>query len=1135
MRVGSSTKIVWFILATAVAHGAVEDARFRGGPSGRGGSRGERRGAVNTQVGEIRPACVYTPGETADGYPVERMIDGNPDTYASLLDDTRTGKHAATLPPNGGAPVTATFVMDLGSERVTTGMRLVSQPSRWLARMAYNVSVFTCGDAYGETDLRPIADRVVLPVAFCGDSAFVTWAPVSARFISVRVNESGEGVINSLGTYMTWLNNPGRAILGLPYSGGGRNFVTDIAEVSLFEDKPVDFPLPNPPDLAYPRWRLEKDWLLQDAGFDGFARVFTATEDADLEKRLVSKVAGELKTQVRLDLPDAPGCDPRWRVLYLRLCGLRRAERLKNVTRHATQIVYVKHYTFGCNATLGSAEHVTDDLTDARPRNWKKGGQLCLLTIRPDGSVENEVLIDKPEGCVRDPALSHDGRRLVFSMRDSYNDNAYYVPHRWSPSFRAPLPWAAYEQRRGDDYHLYALDLVTREITQLTHSPVVNGRVVPCADVEPCFTSDGGILFQSTRCEQVMPCHQTLISNLYRSDLDGSNIRRLAFDGASTFYPQQLPDGRVLYTRWEYNDRNARFQQSLFVMNPDGTAQTEYYGNNSFYPTALLHARPVPGSSKVIGIVSGHHVHQKGKLIVIDRRKGIQGDSGIEYVAGSAIKEESGRHPSNYENDPKVVGNRNVVAIDWFGQVGPQWQYPYAFDEDTYLVTFLPEGTLIDKSGVNPNFGVYYQTADGARELLAYDPAVECSQPVPVMAQTPAPLRESLVDLSSPYGVFHMQNVYVGPGLEGVKQGAVKKLRVVGVEYRPMYIRSGSMDCPADEPYRNFIPYSGDMSGEAITAGGAWDIKHVLGEVDVDQDGSCAFKVPANTAVYFQLLDAGGRCIQTMRSWTMLMPGETMACVGCHESKMQVYPADLGQARRKVQRLQPLAGQPPHPLLARLDKDGLLGGTSNYLGLNAPRPCDPDAPTEGFSFIRQIQPILDRHCVRCHDGSPKAKGRPNLTGAEAVDFRKGAARRFSKSYAALTANGRQTAMLNWYSATGQSAMLPPYAQGSTQSKIMARLEPSHNGVAVSDAEKRLFACWIDLAIPFGGSYFEATVWTPDERRISEYHQDKRVIFAQEEVNVLRAQLRLPPLPLETLASGMFAPAQNFAQIPPASH
>lgn len=1062
---------------------------------------------------EIRPVDIHVTGETADGHPAAMMLDGNPDTYAELLDDTRGGNSQETFPPLGNSPVTASFVLDMGHARTTVGMRLVSQPSRWLARMAHSVTVFTCSDSRGTTDVRVIADKTVLPVTFCGDSAFVTWPPVTARFFGVCVNESYEGAINSVGEYMTWLNNPNRAIWGLPHSGDGRHFVTDIAEVTLFDREPEDFPRPNSPDTAYPRARLEKDWLLQDAGFDGFARAFTSTDDAELEKRMVARVASELSDPGDLDLPRAPGCDPQWRSLYLRLCEKRRAQRLRNVTQHATQIVYTKHYTFGCNATLGSTEHVTDDLTDGRPRNWTKGGQLCMLTIRPDGSVTNEVLVDKPEGCVRDPNLSYDGRRLVFSMRDSYNDNVYYNPQRYSASFRAPLPWDAYEKRRGDDYHLYVMDLETRAITQITRSPVMDGLVVPCAEVEPCFTSDDRIVFQSTRCEQVTPCHQTLVANLYICDADGGNLRRLAFDGAATFYPQQLDDGRLLYTRWEYNDRNARFQQSLFSMHPDGTAQTEYYGNSSFYPTSLLHFRPIPSSTQVIGIVSGHHVHQTGKLVIIDRRKGTQGDTGIEYVAGSAIREEPGRHASNYANDPRLVEDRGVVAIDAFGQFGPQWQYPYAFDQEHYLVTFLPEGTLIHKSGVNPNFGVYYQTASGQRELLAYDPAVECSQPVAVMARNAAHLRGSYVDFSKSYGDFYVQDVYLGPGLEGVPRGTIKKLRVVGIECRPMYLHTGHMHCPCDIQFEPFIPYVGDMSGEAVTAGGAWDIKHVLGEVDVAPDGSCAFEVPANNSVYFQLLDERGRCVQTMRSWTMVMPGETIACVGCHEGKQQAGQVTQSAVFGNVQRLRPMAGQPPHPLLARLDRDGLLASAGNYLGVNSRRSCDPDSPTEGFSFVRQIQPILDTHCVRCHDGSPDAAERMNLGSEEFIDFREGSGRRFSKSYAALTAGGRQTAMLNWYSATGRSAMLPPRAMGSTQSKIMEYLEPSHYGVMVSNEDKRLFACWIDLSIPFGGSYAEATNWSMEDRKIFEYHQDKREIFAWQEVSELRRQRNMPPPPV----------------------
>jgi len=294
-----------------------------------------------------------------------------------------------------------------------------------------------------------------------------------------------------------------------------------------------------------------------------------------------------------------------------------------------------------------------------------------------------------------------------------------------------------------------------------------------------------------------------------------------------------------------------------------------------------------------------------------------------------------------------------------------------------------------------------------------------------------------------------------------------------------------------------------DGRGETVSAIGTWDVKHVLGEADVAPDGSCTFECPANNAVYFQLLDSLGRCVQTMRSWTMVAPGEESACVGCHEDKMQVYPADKGIASSKVQRLHPAAGQPPHPLLARLDKENMLASATNYLGVDAPRSSDPNAPTEGFSFVQRIQPILSAHCVKCHDGTEKCKWRPDLTAAWDPSFKDGSARKYSKAYRSLTSGGAQTARLNWYSNVGRSEMLPPCAQGSTQSKIMEHFEPAHHGVKVSDAEKRLFACWIDLAIPFAGSYAEQTVWTAEDRNIFEYHQSKRAVFAEEEIRAIK--------------------------------
>ena len=161
------------------------------------------------------------------------------------------------------------------------------------------------------------------------------------------------------------------------------------------------------------------------------------------------------------------------------------------------------------------------------------------------------------------------------------------------------------------------------------------------ADYEAIYVPNGDIVFNSTRCVQSIDCDSNVVSNLYTCDQDGRFLRRLGFDQVTVNYPKLLPDGRVIYTRWEYNDRSQIWPQPLFQMNPDGTGQTEYYGNNSWFPTSILHARPIPGSRKLIAILSGHHANQKGKLAVIDVAGGNQEAQGVTLVAPQSQAEGS--------------------------------------------------------------------------------------------------------------------------------------------------------------------------------------------------------------------------------------------------------------------------------------------------------------------------------------------------------------------------------------------------------------------------------------------------------------------------------------------------------------
>jgi hypothetical protein len=114
---------------------------------------------------------------------------------------------------------------------------------------------------------------------------------------------------------------------------------------------------------------------------------------------------------------------------------------------------------------------------------------------------------------------------------------------------------------------------------------------------DACYLPDDRIVFTSTAPIVGVPClgGRSKVANLYLRGLDGG-IRRLTNDQDHNWCPAVLNDGRVLYQRWEYADIAHAFTRLLFSMNPDGSRQAEYYGSNSFWPTAMFFARPVPAT-----------------------------------------------------------------------------------------------------------------------------------------------------------------------------------------------------------------------------------------------------------------------------------------------------------------------------------------------------------------------------------------------------------------------------------------------------------------------------------------------------------------------------------------------------------
>lgn len=1032
---------------------------------------------------ELKPVAIqsdndfYRHPNEPEMYSFDKAIDGDPNTYACILDSTPTGGRKDATPQYGDRPITAEFTLDLGSEQEVCGLRLYS-PVDWRTLSPKNISVYACGDPEGKTGVRPLKENADLLPINSGFSVCVLWDKTKTRYIHVRSNDCWQLRNRRQGGY------------------NEEHYNTQFAELRVLTQTPDDVAEKNPNDVAFPESRMRDDWVKQDAPKAQIApnECFTSDNDCERETALVGVVLNELadafdadveayeKEKLALVEAKVPGKDDRWRDLYYGACAERRALRLAFVRDYTDKILYVKHFVFGGTEGLTGMGHPSDMQYYDQTTERRPGSQLCMLTIAEDGSVSNEVLIEKPQGCIRDPNLSWDASKLIFSMRDDFDT---------------------------DNYSLYEMKLEDRSIRRLTAPPVVDGKVYPCCDYEPCYAPNGNILFASTRHTQINDCWPNDNADIYSCDADGNHIRRLTYDELDTNFPQITNDGRVVFMRWEYNDKNAYFQHPLFSMNPDGTTQTEFVGNNSMFPSSYIQARPIPDSQKLIAIVGGHHVPHKGKLALIDRSLGTQDGDCIEFVASSSPDGQSGRVPNPLKFDTHYERD-----VDMFGQTGPQYQYPYAFDEDNYIASYCPEGYLTIDGPFTPSLGVYYMTAEGDRELLAFDWSISSGQALPIMPTDPPAVKSTGVDYGANYGTFVVQDIYTGPGLEGIERGTVKKLRVVALEYRAAKIGKGSNAGEVDK---------GSVQTPISFNNGSWDVKHVLGEVDVESDGSVAFKVPARTAVYFQLLDEKGYCVQTMRSWATLQGNERFACLGCHENKLETGAMQVGQlnsiAANKTPQTPKLPDGSMHPLIERLEKESCLDSVENYLGVNAPKlNCDPDAPCDGFSYREKIQPILDKHCVECHAGGPvgnsageKKVSSLDLRGTiiketlkkEIDDDHK---RAFTRSYLNLIHNGevKDSKWVKWLEVRSRAAMLPPYFTGSSQSPLMNYLEPSHYGVQVSDVEKRTIACWIDLLVPFCGSYTDANTWSSADKITYLYYLQKRRMNADaERLDVLK--------------------------------
>jgi hypothetical protein len=597
------------------------------------------------------------------------------------------------------------------------------------------------------------------------------------------------------------------------------------------------------------------------------------------------------------------------------------------------------------------------------------GGGLYRASVKQAGALEE--LVSSPEGQILDCDTSFDGRQILFSWR----------------------------RKRAEGYQVFVINADGSALRQLTDGPHHNYNA--------CWLPDGGIAFLSTRSARFAYCWISPVGVLHRMERDGSRVTRLSANIVNDFTPSVLEDGRLIYSRWEYVDKPAIPIQSLWTIHPDGTALTGFFGNRVLSPATFMEARSIPGTDKVLCLLTSHNGPCRGAIGIVDIAHGQNAPDGIRNLTPEVAIGEVDK------------GDGNEIR-------GP-YENPFPLDGELFLVS--KRGTVLVRSYDGTQAA---KALPRAGELGFYNP-----QPLrprakpPVLARTvpaaqPGGSAESRDDQVA-WATVVLQDVY--RGLEPqVKRGEVKEICVV--EEMRKVVRT-------DVKNRAF-----GFQFPVISCGATYAAKKVWGYAPVAADGSACFQVPAGRPIYFMALDADGRAVQRMRTFTHLMPGETQGCIGCHEPRQQVV-AGRGAAPRK-----------PDPLRAPEWGQGI-----------------------GFDYARVVQPVLDAHCVTCHSG-PTPPAKVDLCG-DATDF-------FNVSYEVLARGRKRAGEAEWdspyvswiptYNGMEQNILkVTPKAWGSPRSRLAEVLlagHPDSNGVPrlkLESREIRRVLAWIDLNVPYYGT------------------------------------------------------------------
>jgi hypothetical protein len=520
------------------------------------------------------------------------------------------------------------------------------------------------------------------------------------------------------------------------------------------------------------------------------------------------------------------------------------------------------------------------------------------------------------DGAFMSPALSYDGKTVLFAWASGGQE-------KWKPENR---------------FNIFRVNVNGSGLARLT-----DGN---SDDFDPCWLPDGDVVFISTRRGGFGRCHPRPVPTytLFLMHADGSDIRCLSYHETNEWQPSVEHNGMILYTRWDYIDRDATIAIHPWICYPDGRNPLALHGNYPLPLTTMTGSdwpdgrrnrpfcehglRAIPGSLKYIGVATPHHNQSYGSLVLID---------------------------PTVEDDGKMSQAKRMTPDAPFPESeGGELAYgtPWPLREDLYLCNYRDSICVL-----------YYPGDKGVLVPLYKATCLRPISPIPVQARAkppiiPSPLpRPAAATGLAPKATIYVVSVYdtdqFGRLPEGVK---ARSMRIVQVFPKTTPLQSG--------------PRVSRFSESLVRAS--------LGTVPVEADGSVYFEAPAGKEIYFQLLDDQGLAVQSMRSGVYLQPGESLACAGCHESR-QATPR-----------------QAPSPMALRRPASTITPELQGMPGLE---------PAETVNFYRLVKPVLDERCADCHRQAGKG---PDMSYGSLRKYMSGYAGDLGSLWGAARSGGSRT-------------------------------------------------------------------------------------------------------------------------------